>query len=395
MQEIEGLEVAFQASLEGKVPAADVTVDPVIADAVTQVDQTVVDGAVTTENDTSGVAVDFDAVDYGWDKANANEAAPIEYDETFNKTIEEKYKGYGIKSGKDIEVLVNKVSDLEKKLAETPPVAEIQFENDYQRKLYEFAKTYDGANGRSIEQFEHLTSLDVTKMTDKDKLKEVFVHENREHGRVKAERMFELDYEEKYDTTGLDPELNPEDARRIEKKNLLLEFDAFNASKKLVEAISKFKPVQTQKPESVQNTKISESVQKTLSTIDTDLKDFGVLEVRLPVKENNVFRLGLSEDKVAVVNDLVKSHFSNPLNYNAEGKESNGHTPKALATIIAQSIFHNDIVEAAVKRAIHVYEAGKIREKQPVGQRQLANNTNSGKVEPKTANEAFDMFLEA
>lgn len=334
--------------------------------------------------------LDTDAIDYSWGDPEPKQDQ-AEFTDDFNKNVEERFGQFGFKTGADIADFYSeaqrKVQELQNQLNELSKVQN-PFQNDYQKKLFEFAKDYDGTNGSQIAEFERLQSFDVAKMTDKDKLREAYIFENREYGREKAARLFEVEYEDKYDTSALDPEF---DARTIEKKNLLLEKDAFDANKKLVKAIDTFRPQAPQQVQQVDNTKLFEAVKQMSASVDTELKDFGVLDVRLD--QDSVYRLGLAKEQVTKVGQLVKDHFSNPANYDDGGKELNGFTPKALAELMTKTLFHDQIVAAACKRAVHLSEMRKIKEKQPVGQRPLNPSVGLDRPVPKNDEEAFELSL--
>jgi hypothetical protein len=391
----EAEDAAFENSLDTPLAAEQAVEPPVTTPPVET--PTIPSEAPSPAAAPEETELDPNEIDYSWQQGS-KPTETIEYPEDFNKSIEERYGKYGVKSGKELESVFGEVStyktkvqELEGKLsATTDPLAGL---NDYQKKLLEYTKGWDGTNGSAIAEFDRLNSLDLNKMTDKEKLKEAYVFENRNDiSREEASRMFELDWEDKYDTSQLDADLNAKD---IERRTLTLKRDSINAARKLSEAVNTFRPEAPKPVAQAENLKLAEAVKQAPSIVDTDLKDFGVLEIRLDLEgKDPVYKMGLDKEKAAYVAEQVKAHFSNPSSYNAEGKEINGMTPKDMANLIAKSVFHDEIVAAAVKRGIHLAKMKEVKDRQPTPQRQLAAAAASNRAVAKNDDEAFDQSLE-
>ena len=384
-------EDSFLAAVEGEIKVAETVVEK-------PVDKTAEVVAETTKEE---VAVEADkptfdplAVDNNWRNAEEQEAAQVEAPKEVETFLADRFGNYGIKTPDDIVSLIDTVESLKEQLASKPttPV----FENDAQAKLFEFAKQYDGTNGSVIAEFEHLQSLDVASLSPKEKLLEAYVQENKDMDRVKAKKLFEHEFKAKYGTDGLDSDIE-EDAETIELKQILLERDSLNAGKKLVEVISKFKPVASQKEVAQANPVIEKAISEYSAKAEEELKSLNAIEVVLSLKKDSTgkivpedtYNLGLDKDQIDYVSSLTKAHFSNKLNFTADGKEINGFSPKALAVVLAKSIYHDDIVRASVKRAVQLHEMRQIENKQPKGQKASVLATQTRPVVHANSEDAF------
>jgi len=384
-------EDSFLAAVEGEIKVAETVVEK-------PVDKTAEVVAETTKEE---VAVEADkptfdplAVDNNWRNAEEQEAAQVEAPKEVETFLADRFGNYGIKTPDDIVSLIDTVESLKEQLASKPttPV----FENDAQAKLFEFAKQYDGTNGSVIAEFEHLQSLDVASLKAKDKLFEVYVQENRDMNRDDAKLLFEHEYDTKYGVEGLDPDI-PEDEKAIRLRKILLERDSNNAGKKLVEVISKFKPVASQKEVAQANPIIERAVSEYSARAEEELKSLNAIEVVLSLKKDSAgrivpedtYNLGLDKDQIDYISSLTKAHFSNKLNFTADGKEINGFSPKALAVVLAKSIYHDDIVRASVKRAVQLHEMRQIENKQPKGQKASVLATQTRPVVHANSEDAF------
>jgi hypothetical protein len=384
-------EDSFLAAVEGEIKVAETVVEK-------PVDKTAEVVAETTKEE---VAVEADkpafdplAVDNNWRNAEEQEAAQVEAPKEVETFLADRFGNYGIKTPDDIVSLIDTVESLKEQLASKPttPV----FENDAQAKLFEFAKQYDGTNGSVIAEFEHLQSLDVASLKAKDKLFEVYVQENRDMNRDDAKLLFEHEYDTKYGVEWLDPDI-PEDEKAIRLRKILLERDSNNAGKKLVEVISKFKPVASQKEVAQVNPIIERAVSEYSARAEEELKSLNAIEVVLSLKKDSTgkivpedtYNLGLDKDQIDYISSLTKAHFSNKLNFTADGKEINGFSPKALAVVLAKSIYHDDIVRASVKRAVQLHEMRQIENKQPKGQKASVLATQTRPVVHANSEDAF------
>ena len=381
-------EDSFLSAVEGEIKVADTVVEK-------PVDTTVEDVAETTKEVVAAEST-FDplAVDNNWRNAEEQEAAQVEAPKEVETFFFFSFGNYGIKTPDDIVSLIDTVESLKDQLASKPttPV----FENDAQAKLFEFAKQYDGTNGSVIAEFEHLQSLDVASLKAKDKLFEVYVQENRDMNRDDAKLLFEHEYDTKYGVEGLDPDI-PEDEKAIRLRKILLERDSNNAGKKLVEVISKFKPTVSQKEVVSVNPVIEKAISEYSAKAEEELKSLNAIEVVLSLKKDSTgrivpedtYNLGLDKDQIDYVSSLTKAHFTNKLNFTADGKEINGFSPKALAVVLAKSIYHDDIVRASVKRAVQLHEMRQIESKQPKGQKASVLATETRPVVHANSEDAF------
>lgn len=384
-------EDSFLKAIEGEIKVADTVAEK-------PVDTTAEVAAETTKEEVVAEAEKptFDPleVDNNWRNQQEQEKPQTEAPKEVETFLTDRFGNYGIKTPDDIVSLIDTVESLKEQLASKPttPV----FENDAQAKLFEFAKQYDGTNGSVIAEFEHLQSLDVANMQAKDKLFEVYVQDNKDMDRSKARKLFEHEFKAKYGTDWLDSEI-PEDAEAIELKQILLERDSLNAGKKLVEVISKFKPVASQKEVAQVNPIIEKAVLEYSARADEELKSLSAIDVVLKLEKDtqgkyapkDTYKLGLDKDQIEYVSSLTKAHFSNKQNFDDSGKERNGFTPKTLAVVLAKSIYHDDIVLAACRRTEQLYEMRQIESKQPKGQKAAVLATETRPVVHANSEDAF------
>ena len=372
-EEVSTQKASSKSKKEAKVSEKIVEQTPIKEEVATKEQESNFDDIIPLEEDEKEVEDDF------------------EFPQEFDKILEERYSDIGLKSGKDLETIISEFSktrdenvELKAKLEEATKKAN-PFENEAQKKLFEFAKQYDGTNSKVLAEFEHLQSLDVSKMTEKEVLKELFVQENKNFGRAKAERMFELDYEDTYDIENLDEDY---DTKEIEKRTLRLERAAAKAKKQLVELIENFKPDVSQNVNTVENAKVTKAIERTLENAEAEMLKIKTLEFVLGDDPADKFVIGLNEKQQAHVMNRVTAILSNPQNYDKDGKLNNGVTPQSLYRLIARSDFQDLIDKKIYGRGKQVLTIQNVTEKAPKSQKPLTSNGASNSM-PKTDQEAF------
>lgn len=319
-----------------------------------------------------------------------------DFPDDFNKIVAQRFSDYGITDGKQLEeLLTSKSGEYESRIAELEAQLEekskngLVFENEEQRKLYEFAKQFDGTNAKVLAEYEYLQNLDVNKMASKDVLKEAYVQANKAFGREKAEEMFEFMYEDTYDTETLDPDF---DKKEIRKRELKLEMDSANAKKQLVETISKFKVEPNSKPQSQEDAKMMQEVERVVAKAASELPNINKIEIPLDKSGNQKFAIGLTSDQKSFVIEQTKNFLSNPSNYDADGKLKHGATPQSVFEFITESTYKPLIYQKIFERGMHVremqgVEKRAIKAQKPISAGNLANEL------PKNDEEAFLKFL--
>jgi hypothetical protein len=319
----------------------------------------------------------------------------VETPQDVDTFLQEKYSDYGIKSGKDLDAFFQKQSAYESQIAELNAKLEDAskkanpFENDAQRKLFEFAKSFDGTNAKVLAEFEHLQSLDVEKMSAKDALKEAYVQANKTFGRAKAEEMFDLNYEDTYDTSALDPD---DDAKEIRKRSLKLEFDSVDAKRKLADTIKTFKPEATSEKQAPINTVLEAEVQRTLKNADEVLSNFKTVDIVLDKTGARKFTVGLSENQQNIVNQEVRNYLSNRANYDEKGNLLNGATPQSVAQFITKAAFNDLMIRKAYERGLHEKEMEYVQKNVPKAGKPISAGSNAHQV-ATSEQEAFEMSL--
>ena len=324
-----------------------------------------------------------------------DEEEKVETPQDVDKYLQEKYSDYGIKTGNDLDVFFQKQSAYEKQISELNAKLEdasknaSPFENDAQRKLFEFAKSFDGTNGKVLLEYEHLQSLDVNSMSAKAILKESYVQSNKAFGRDKAEEMFELNYEDTYDTAELD---EYSDAKEIRKRTLKLEFDSVNAKEKLANTIQTFKPQAKTEVVTPQNQVLDLEVEKTLKGANELLSSFKTIDLMLDKTGTKKFTVGLSENQQNIVASEVRSYLSNKSNYDDKGQLLNGATPQSVANFIAKAGFTDIMLRKAYERGLHEKEMEYVQKNIPKAGKPMSSGSTAHQI-ATSEQDAFEMSL--
>lgn len=324
-----------------------------------------------------------------------DEEDKVETPQDVDKYLQEKYSDYGIKTGNDLDVFFQKQSAYEKQISELNAKLEdasknaSPFENDAQRKLFEFAKSFDGTNGKVLLEYEHLQSLDVNSMSAKAILKESYVQSNKAFGRDKAEEMFELNYEDTYDTAELD---EYSDAKEIRKRTLKLEFDSVNAKEKLANTIQTFKPQAKTEVVTPQNQVLDLEVEKTLKGANELLSSFKTIDLMLDKTGTKKFTVGLSENQQNIVASEVRSYLSNKSNYDDKGQLLNGATPQSVANFIAKAGFTDIMLRKAYERGLHEKEMEYVQKNIPKAGKPMSSGSTAHQI-ATSEQDAFEMSL--
>lgn len=319
-----------------------------------------------------------------------------DYPDDFNKVVAQRFSDYGVTDGKQLEELLtsksgeyeSRIAELEAQLKEVSTKG-LAFENEAQKKLYEFAKQFDGTNAKLLAEYEYLQNLDVSKMDDKAVLKEAFVQANKSFGREKAEEMFEYEYEDNYDTENLDPDY---DNKEIRKRSLKLERDAANAKKQLVETISNFKVEPNSKPQSQEEAKMMQEVERVVAKAASELPNINKIEIPLDKSGNQKFAIGLTSEQKSFVIEQTKNFLSNPSNYDADGKLKHGATPQSVFEFITESTYKPLIYQKIFERGMHVREMQGVEKRAVKAQKPISAGSLANEL-PKNDEEAFLKFL--
>jgi hypothetical protein len=280
-------------------------------------------------------------------------------------------KKFAVKSLSEVSEKLSKVAQLEAELLEArSKTAEPAFADEASKKLYDYCKAFDGTNASKIAEFDRLQSLNPATISDADAIRELYIMENRDMGRAKAERKFEMDFEDYYDTSKLSKEgLDPiEDAdrirdinRQIERRTLGLEQKAYEARQKLAQHVSTYKIPERQAAQAQQQNqpdlaKVNESIGNMVSNAGRDL---GALD-------NIVFELGRGEHERVSINpgpeasahlkNMVTDYYSNPYNYNPDGTLTveQFKDPKTLVKTFVRNVYPEAYDNILIKRGMQL-----------------------------------------
>lgn len=187
-----------------------------------------------------------------------------ELDDLISQRFDGKYKSLG-----EIEEKLARLEELEKDPAP-------KFQSERHKKLYEFVSKYGKDDfGTGIQNFARLQSIeDVTKLSAKDALKELFIQENPDLSREDAELVFEDDFERK------DPEkIEDERAQKIAK--IKLDKEASAAKEKL----NSLKSETITENSTSKNEELAQKITEFKSSVETATADFD--RITIQADENN------------------------------------------------------------------------------------------------------------
>ncbi len=242
----------------------------------------------------------------------------VKLPDNIDELIVSKYKEYGIENVgevqailEDYDVLAKENETLKKELETSKNQPQL---DENQKKLFDFVKNFDGDNAKALAEFTYLQSLDVSKLTDREALQELYVR-NSSLDKQKAVRLFERNYKLKYEV--------PEDASAedIELAKYSEEEDAQIARKELSKLKDQTKLESVAKKEEPQSdfdknfTEISEGYKK---NFDKSITDFKTLDFKQSFGEAVKYELS-PEDKEGV-KSAIHAFISNKNNYGKDGK---------------------------------------------------------------------------
>lgn len=280
-------------------------------------------------------------------------------------------KKFAVKSLSEVSEKLSKITQLEAELAEArTKTGEPVFADEAGKKLYDYCKAFDGTNASKIAEFDRLQSINPATISDIDAVKELYIMENREMGRAKAERKFEMDFEDFFDTSRLTKEgLDPiEDAdkirdinRQIERRALSFEQKAFEAKQKLAQHVSTYKIPERQTNQAQQQnqpdlTKVNESIGNMVSNAGRDLGALDNIVFELGIGENDKVSISPGPEASAHLKNMVTDYYSNPYNYNPDGTLTveQFKDPKTLVKTFVRNVYPEAYDNILIKRGMQL-----------------------------------------
>lgn len=240
-------------------PAPAKTEEPVItkdADGVNDPDEPIT-------NNISAKADDSNKGEEAVTEEDSIEIPEEDLDDLISQRFDGRYKSLG-----EIEEKLARLEELEKDPAP-------KFQSEGHKKLYEFVSKY-GKNdfGTGIQNFARLQSIeDVSKLSAKDALRELFIQENADLSREDAELVFEDDFEKK------DPDkIEDERAQKIAK--IKLDKEASAAKEKL----SSLKNETIAAEDNSQNEEFAQKIAEFKSSVDAATLDFDRITIQADEK---------------------------------------------------------------------------------------------------------------
>lgn len=274
------------------------------------------------------------------------------------QTVLKKFTKYEAGSLDELEARISSKAKEEAKAAYEAKIAQLEeaarnanpFANDAQKKLFDFVKDYDGTNIDGVAEFKHLHSLNLDTMPNKKLLFEAFMLNNKKMERSEAETIFGYEYEDKYDTSKLDPDI---DKALIEKRKLYEKYDAQSAKEKIAKAQSDFKPtVAAPKTEQVPQM-VSEAVKKNVTAIqefNNQLSKISQIKVQTGPKPEHFFNASIPKEVVTQISEALGDWASSTANYDKDGNLYGPKTPQEMADMVMYGMLGQSLVAAAYER---------------------------------------------
>lgn len=300
------------------------------------------------------------------DKDGATESKKEEKDETedvpleisqsdFNELIVSQYKEYGINDAGEVQQRLEDYPELEKEneslkkeLDEARKAP--KFEDDNQKKLFEYVKNFDGTNAEALADFAYLQSMDVSKLSDKEALLEWYIRSS-DLSREESAVLFERSYNKKY-TADEDDEQEKKLVKLEEKR------DAISARKELAslkDATKLESKKAEEKQEPAPDKEFAEISGKYKKELDSSMKDFDSISFEqdfgMPVN------YGLTKDQVAAIDRSIRGWIDNKTMYK-DGQIIGGFDPEGLKVTMAMALYSNEIMDFVAKE---YYKQGEIK----------------------------------
>lgn len=275
-------------------------------------------------------------------------------DVELKELIVSQYSEYGIKDAGEVQQILEDYPKLEEEnenlrkeleVAKKSPV----FEDENQKKLFEYVKKYDGTNAEAIADFDYLQKMNVNEMSDEQVLREHYIRTS-EMDRDRASKKFDRDYQRKYTS---------DDADEQEDLDYDREKDAKAARKELVKLKESIK-LEEKKPEPTIETELDKNFTeisgKYLGEFDKSMKGFKSITF-----ENDFAQpvtIDLTSDDVNVIDKEVKAWLNSKNTYSEDGKLRGEFNPEKLKYTMAMALFPEKIIDFVAKE---YFKQGEIK----------------------------------
>jgi hypothetical protein len=306
--------------------------------------------------------IDFDApIPLGGEHIKQEEPKAIAPEA--EQALVERYSGLNIKTVSELDDRISNYEavnrenlELKARLEEATKNAN-PFKTDAEKKLFEFAKGYDGKNASALAEYARLQEIDPETMTDKEVMLEAFVIENKKMGRSEASRLFEIRYKNQYSTDKLDPE-DPSEAEMIEERKMEAKYAALQAKEKLAKTKADYKPIIAEETQSqVQENKLLvESAQRKTAQVEGFAKSLAVLKVPTGDKEGQSFNVSLNDVQKSQVAEALSGWTKNHGSYNPDGTFNGPADATEMAEMVIYGMYGKDLVKAAFNKGIQYKE---------------------------------------
>lgn len=288
------------------------------------------------------------------------ESKATEEGHNVDQVIESEFSEYGLESKEDIENVLNDyrvVLEENEELKKRP--TEPQFNNDFQKKVFEFITKHDFDNiGSGLESFGKLTSLDVRNLNDETALREKFILDNQDVSREDAVALFESQFEKEY--TYKTPE-DDEDYSLNEKKlvGIKLRNDAEKARKQLLKKQEEWKPEEVSKEQKSEEEKfnwepIDNSISSQVKSFEEGFEGFNELTYKFDDNKDNDFHYKFNEKQVNSIKKNVLSVIKNHQLYNDDGSLRAEINFEDQIMYAASALYHKEMMNELYKHATNV-----------------------------------------
>lgn len=197
---------------------------------------------------------------------------------------------------KNVSELLEKITALEQQTTKDP----YEGLSEFSKKLIEWEK-----EGKSPLEYAKLASLDFSKMEPKEVLRQKFIRDNSDLDQKKAERLFELEYKDKYAILDEDEDADPD---RVEAAKLKLEHESIKATKELSEWQKERMLPKEKGPDPEKVKADQEFVQKHKDTVKSRISGFKGLTI--PVGEKDDFNYEVDRADVESISKWMEDPYN-------------------------------------------------------------------------------------
>lgn len=318
--------------------------------------------------------------------APAGPTGPTAADDSDGEEVEffpyaaERTKG-AVKSAEDVFALYEDNTKLKKQLAERP---KIEFPNEQAKLLYEMASKFPGQELSAGKSILHVLSLDVSKLSEKEKQFEAFALEHREFPREEARKYFEAKYEKNFAPEILETDVMAQFEHKVQTKK---------AEETIAKVLDEFSKLPPSKPagEPTQQSISPEDLAEIKQEVSEVLSRFGGVRYEFfPNDPTSIVNVPLEDADLQKLESYMVDPGEFLKDLQQECLDDNGNFDNG---VLAMAMFEfknrERIREQAFKAGVTYGELKKIKEIKNTSTPRAPEPPTPGKAAPKTLAEAM------